>query len=266
MRARGRRWASATATAALVLLLPSSSVAQQDGGQVLRTALDRYEQRLEGVGGVTVVQRTRLPMGGDRRVEARLVKRQVDGRTLLVPEGSAAGSAVAGIYANLPSLGERASLRGRSTVDGRDVYVVEVADLQEMEFGQGALSSGGGSFVADSATLYLDSERYLLRRADMHGRMSTGMGDQGVSVRAHFRDYRSRGGYLHPFRVEATVRMEGMGRQMRAMMEKMEGTGGDSARQAKMEQAVGAVMGGEMTVSSTVEELQVTSPDGPGGG
>lgn len=264
-----RRWGTVAAGAALLLLGPAAARAQSDGAGVLRAALERYESRLEGVQSVTIVQRTRLPMGGAQRVETRLEKRTVDGRPFLLPEGqeSDGGSAVTGIYANLPELLDRAAMRGRSTVDGHDVYVVDVTGLQDMELGQGALSSGrGGSFVADSATLYLDSERFLFRRADMHGRMSTGMGQQSVSVRAHFRDFRNRGGYVHPFRMEAAVRMEGMGEKMRAMMEKMQQAGADSAQRAMMEQAAGAVMGGEMKVSTTVEEVRVSGPGSPDGG
>lgn len=268
-----RRWASAAVGAVLLLLGPAAAQAQSDGAGVLRTALERYQSRLEGVQGVTIVQRTRLPMGGAQRVETRLEKRMVDGRPLLLPEGETggegaeSGNAVTGIYANLPQLVDQAALRGRSTVDGQDVYVVDVTGLQEMDLGQGALSSGrGGSFVADSATLYLDSERYLLRRADMHGRMSTGMGQQTVSVRAHFRDFRNRGGYVHPFRMEAAVRIEGMGEKMGAMMEKMQEAGADSAQRAKLEQAAGAMMGGEMKVGATVEEVRVTGTGGTDGG
>lgn len=260
-----RRWATAATGAALLLLGPAAAGAQSDGAGVLRTALERYGARLEGVQSVTIVQRTRLPMGGSQRGETRLEKRTVDGRPFLLPAGqeSDGGSAVTGMYANLPELADRAALRGRSTVDGHDVYVVDVTGLQDLELGQGALSSGqGGSFVADSATLYLDSERYLLRRADMHGRMSTGMGQQTVSVRAHFRDFRNRGGYVHPFRMEAAVRMEGMGEKMRAMMEKMQQAGGDSAQRAMMQEAMGAMMGGDMKVSTTVEEVRVTGPGG----
>lgn len=269
MRHRVRRWAAGAAGAALLLLGPAAARAQSDGADVLRTALERYESRLEGVQNVTIVQRTRLPMGGSQRVETRLEKRSVDGRSLLIPEGQGAGgsSAVTGIYANLPELLDRATLRGRSTVDGEDVYVVDVTGLQDLDFGQGALSSGGGgSFVADSAALFLDSERYLLRRADMHGRMSTGTGQREVSVRAHFRDFRSRGGYVHPFRMEAAVRMEGMGEQMKAMMKKMQEAGEDSAQRAMMEQAVGSMMGSEMKVSTTVEEVRVSGPGSPDGG
>lgn len=264
-----RLWAAAVTGAALLVVGPAAARAQSDGAEVLRTALERYESRLEGVQSVTIVQRTRLPMGGARRVESRLEKRSVDGRSMLLPaeQGTGGGSAVAGIYANLPELLDRATLRGRSTVDGHDVYVVDVSGLQDMELGQGALSSGsGGSFVADSATLFLDSGRYLLRRADMHGRMSTGMGQQNVSVRARFHDFRDRGGYVHPFRMEAAVRMEGMGEQMRAMMEKMQQGGADSAQRAMMEKAVGAMMGGEMEVSTTVEEVRVSGQGSPDGG
>lgn len=264
-----RSWASAAAGAVLLLLVPAVAPAQSDGGEVLRAALERYQSRLEGVQSVTIVQRTRLPMGGAQRVETRLEKQMVDGRPLLLPGGqeSEAGNAVTGIYANLPDLVDRAALRGRSTVDGHDVYVVDVTGLQDMDLGQGALSSGrGGSFVADSAALYLDSERYLLRRADMYGRMSTGMGQQTVSVRAHFRDFRNRGGYVHPFRMEAAVRMEGMGEKMRAMMEKMQQGGADSAQDATMEQAAAAMMGGEMKVSTEVEEVRVVGPGGRDGG
>lgn len=261
------RWTTAGAVAVgLLPCLAGTVTAQEDGGDVLRTAMERYEARLGGVDTVTIVQRTQLPMGGEQRVETRLVKELVDGRSLLVPDGSGGGSAVAGIYGSLPELTERAVLRGQSTVDGHDVFVVDVTGLQDLDFGQGALSTGqGGSFEADSATLYLDSERYLLRRADMHGRMETGMGERAVSVRAQFRDFREIDGYVHPYRMRAAVRMEGMGEQMSAMMEKMRQGGADSAQKAMMEEAMSAMMGGEMTVTTTVQEVRVGGGGAPDG-
>lgn len=269
MKTRDRWTAVVAALGALALLVPLPAPAQESGAEVYSAVMDRAEARLEGVDSVTVVQETTTSMGTSTTQELHLVKETRNGRTILLPKGGESGQQVmppASILATGDSLMERSRLRGRSRVDGREVYVVAAPDLSGMDFGQGALSgTDARSFEADSATFYVDTESYVLRRADVHGRMNMGGRERAVSLGVHLRDYRETAGYLHPFRSEIQVEIEGLGEQMQAMMEKMQQAGADSARRAMMEQAMGAMLGGGVTVTSTVTELRVNGRSNPGG-
>lgn len=255
------RWSGAAAAAGVMaLLLPLTAAGQGSGGEVLRAAMDHYEARLEGVDSVTIVQQATTPMGVAGSQETRLVKVTKDGHSVLVPKGENAPEdvGVSTIYSILGSLVDRAVLRGRSEVDGHEVYVVAVTDLRGEDLGQGALGgSGRGTFEPDSAVFYLDTGDYLMRRADTNGSMTMGGSERSVSVRADFRDFRETAGYLHPYRVEVQLDIEGMGKQMKALMQKMQQGDADSAQRAMMKQAMAAMMAGGMTVTTTVEELRV---------
>lgn len=260
------RWRTAAAAAAgLALLLLPRAAAGQDGPGVLRTALDRYESRLEGVETVTIVRETEMPMGGPAESEDRLVKRTVGGRAMLVPtdDSGASDVPITSVYAHFDELAEHAVLRGRSTVDGRDVYVVHLASLEEVDLG-GSLSSGREEgFAADSATAYVDADRYVVRRAEMHGRMSMGGAQRPVSVDVSMRDYRDVDGFVYPYLTEARVRVEGVGEQMRAMMEKMQESAEDSAQQSMMQNLAAAVSGDGLRVVTRVQEVRVNAAGPP---
>lgn len=258
------RWTTVLAAAgAVALVLPAPAVGQ-DGGEVLRTALERYESRLQGVRTVTVEHETETPMSGPTRSEVRLVKRTRDGRPVLVPEGdSATGNMpVSRFYASLPRLVEHATLRGRSTIDGHQVFVVHLAGLQDVDLGVGSTPSGDGSFEADSATLYVDTERYLFRRAEAHGRTSIAGAERALSVRAHMSDFREVDGFVYPYRTVARVNVEGLGGQMAAMLEKMRQSVRDSAQRAMLEQAAAAMSKEGMRIVTRVRELRINA-EGP---
>lgn len=268
MESSVHRWTAAAAGGALALLLPVPAAAQQEGAGVLRTAMDRYESRLEGVETVSIVQETRLPMGGRTTSETRLVKRSVDGRAVLVPEGEGRGrrSPPTGVYAALPELTDRARLRGRTTVEGREALAVHLADLQGVDLVTRGLSAGGArNFEADSATLFFDSREYLLRGADVHGRMTVAGRDREVTVRARFRDFRETDGFVHPHVTEARVELGEAAERMRAMLRRMEQAADDSARAAMMGRAAAAMAGGEMKAVVRVRRVRV-NPPGPSGG
>lgn len=264
------RWSTAAAAvvlAALVLTTPAAG--QESAEEIFRTAIERNEARLEGVDSVTVVQEITMPMGMTRQQELRLEKTTRDGRTLLVPRGENAGSQLmpaASMMATMDSAMAASALRGRSKVDGHEVYVVAVPDLPAIDLGQGALSGRSAqSFRGDSATFYVDADQYVLRRARVHGRMTMGGTERAVQVGVHLSDYRETEGYLHPFRSEVQLDIEGMEKQMQALMQKMQQGGSDSARRAMMEQAMAAMMGGGMTVVSTVKEVRVNGSRSSGG-
>lgn len=264
-------WSTAAAVAMLMapLLLAAPAAGQESAEEIFRTAIERQEARLEGVDSVTIVQELTLPMGMTRQQEVHLAKTTRDGRTLLAPAGEQAGSHMmppASILATMDSAMAASVLRGRSEVDGNEVYVVAVPELPAVEFGQDALSGGGArSFEGDSATLYVDAEEYVLRRARVHGQMTMGGSDRAVELGVHLSDYRETDGYLHPFRSEIQVDIEGLEEQMQAMMEKMQQGGGDSARGAMMKQAMTAMMAGGMRVVSTVKEVRVNGSSSSGG-
>lgn len=266
----GRWMAAAAAAGALALLLPPAAVGQESGQEVFRAAMDRYEARLEGIDSVTVVQEITTPMGMTRRQEFRVEKTSRNGRPLLVPAGDDAAAHMmpaASMLSTMDSAMAGSVLRGRSEVDGQDVYVVAVPDMPSIDFGRGALSGARArSFQADSATFYVDTDEYVLRRAEVHGQMSMGGGRRSVRVDVHLSDYRETQGYLHPFRSEIRVDIEGMARQMKAMMQKMQQGRADSARRAMMEEAVSAMMGDGMTVTAVVKEIRVNGAGTSGGG
>jgi len=264
------RWSAAAAAVALTaLLLPTPAAGQESAEEIFRTAIERNEARLEGVDSVTVVQEITMPMGMTRQQELRLEKTTRDGRTLLVPTGEDAGSQLmpaASMMASMDSAMAASVLRGRSEVDGHEVYVVAVPELPAIDLGQGALSGRSGqSFRGDSATFYVDGDQYVLRRARVHGRMTMGGTERAVQVGVHLSDYRETEGYLHPFRSEIQLDIEGMEKQMQALMQKMQQGGSDSAQRAMMEQAMAAMMGGGMTVVSTVKEVRVNGSRSSGG-
>ena len=265
------RWAVIAVTlGALALLLPLPAAAQESGAEIVRTIMDRSEARLEGVDSVTVVQETTTPLGTTRRQELRLVKGTRGGRTMLVPEAGQSAAQVmppASLFAKGDSLRDRSVLRGRSEVDGHGVYVVAIPDLAGLDFGQGALSGASGRSVeADSAIAHVDAESYVPRRIETYGRIDMGGRERAFDAIIRLGDYREVRGYLHPFRTEIQVNVEGMGEQMQALMQKMQESGTDSARRAMMEQAMAAMMGGGISITSTVTELRVNGRGPSGGG
>lgn len=268
-RRPSERWSAAAAVGVAALLLPAAAVGQESGHEVFRAAMERHEARLEGVQSVTVVQEVTMPMGTTRRQEFRLEKTTRGGRSLLAPTGDDAAAHMmppASMLSTMDSAMVGSVLRGRSRVDGHEVHVVAVPDLPEIDFGQGALSgTRARSFRADSATFYVDAEQYVLRRGELFGRMSMGGSERSVRVDVHLSDYRETRGYLHPYRSEIRLDIEGLASQMQAMMQKMRQAGADSARRAMMEEAVSAMMGDGMTVTAVVKELRVNAAAPSGG-
>lgn len=170
-------------------------------------------------------------------------------------------------YGSLDELTERATLRDRATVAGQEVYVVHLSGLQDVDLGTESLASEGGrSFEADSATAYIGTDRYLVHRAEVHGRTAIAGSERLVSVRADLRDYRETGGFVYPYETETRVRVEGLGQQMRAMMQKMQEAVEDSAQKAMMQQAVAAMSGDGVRIVTRVKEVRVNDSAPSGGG
>ncbi len=264
------------ALAAAPVALPA-----QSAQEVLETALERHEQRMEGVRDYTVVQEI---MGFESTTYFERVER--DGHVFFVPRqqagSEAARRAPENPYAALTEMAERATLEGTEQVDGEACHVVTVTDLEGTDFYESA--GAGEQFRPDRATFLVDTDDYLIRGMRMEGTATTDGQTRDFSLDARFRDYREVEGVVHPFRVEVSV--EGMGgqmseadrrqarrslEQMRQQMENMS----DEQRQMmermmgdQMERIEGMLASGAMDFTATVREIRVNQgpPEGRGGG
>lgn len=128
---------------------------------------------------------------------------------------------VVGAAHMFPLLEEHASLRGRESSDGHDVFVLQVEDLGAL--GPDALPglSGGEEFRPRELTVYLDREEYLLRGIRFAGTGTVEGEERELTVTVTPADYREVEGMPYPFRT--TVSVEGLGEQLsdeeRARME-----------------------------------------------
>lgn len=279
-----RRAIPATAALALAALLAAPAAAPaQSAQEVLETAFERHEQRMEGVENYTVVQEV---MGFEATTYFERVER--DGHVFFVPRqqmgSEAAQRAPENPYAALEELASRATLSGTEQVDGETVHVVEVTDLEGTELQR---SMGGeGEFDPEKATFLVDTDDYLVRGMRMRGTTTAGQGGQAqdFSFDARFSDYREVEGMVHPFRVSVSVegvggqmtpeqrqqarqsleqmrqQMENMSEQQRQMMERMMGD--------QMERVEQMLASGAMDFAVQVKELRVNEgpPSGQGGG
>ena len=278
--ARASLAASALALAAL-LAVPAAAPAQS-AQEVLETALERHEQRMEGVQNYTVVQAV---MGFESTTYFERVERE--GHAFFVPRqqmgSEAAQRAPENPYAALEELAARATLAGTEQVDGEACHVVEVTDLEGTEFQQSMGTEG--EFDPETATFLVDTDDYLVRGMRLAGTTSAQGGQPtDFSFDARFTDYREVKGMVHPFRVQVSVegvgggmtpeqreearqslqqmrqQMENMSEQQRQMMERMMGD--------QMERIEQMLASGAMDFSVEVKELRVNEgpPQGQGGG
>lgn len=269
-----KRGTSTAAVAALAVLAAAPAAVQaQSAKDVLETALERYEQRMEGVDNYTIVQQV---MGFESTTYMERVER--DGHTIFVPRSQMGSDAAKRVpqspYTSIGKLAERARLEGTREVDGESCHVVVADDLEGTElaesFGQ------EGSFQPKSITFLVDTDDYLVRQMHLEG-TSTAQGEpQDVTFDAHMRDYRDVQGVVHPFRMDVSVegmsggmseqdrqqmkqameQMKNMPEQQRQMMEQMMG---DQLEQMEQMLATGA-----MDFSVEVKEIRVN--EGPPGG
>lgn len=267
----------ATAALALAALLAAPAALEaQTGEEVLRTLLERYEQRMSGVENYTVVQEV---MGFSS--STYFERTQVDGHDVLVPTSStgseAARPAAASPYSEMFRIAERATLEGTRDVDGQSCHVVSVADLEGTDlFGVEAAGEAGG-FQPERATFLVDVDDYLIRRVILQGTATVEGEPRDVTFTADMRDYREVEGVVHPFRTDVSVegmappmskeeqarlresmeemraRMEEMPEDQRQMMERMMG--------GQMEELERMLASGAMDVTVEVTEIRVN--EGP---
>lgn len=251
-------------------------VSAQSAEEVLQTAMDRHQERMEGIQDYTVVQEV---MGF--RSTTYFEREERNGEVVFVPRVEMGGGVSERLpdspYGSFYELASRASHEGTEDVDGRRTHVVTATDLEGTSF-QEELADDNGELRVERITLWLDEDQHLLRRMRMEGTAALQGGDPGpVTVTADLRDYREVDGMLHPFRTE--ISLEGFGEQIsdeqreeirqsleeareqmrdmpesqRQMMERMMGD--------QLEEMERMLLSGSMDVTMTVEELRVN--EGP---
>ena len=266
MRLALRRFLLAAASTALVAV-PSSA---QSPKEIFDRMLAEYERQIAGVDNYTVVQE----MMGMQAV-MYFEKEIVDGRPMMRLKQSSVGGVTSAsdeedslneLYAMMPELVDHATYGGRDRVDGHAVHVVNVTNLQDLEFSR---SMGDEDFTPTDGTFYVDAEQWIPRRMRFAGEMHTEEGPRTVTSVIDLLDYREVGGMLHPYRT--TIQVEGLGEaidpEMRAQYEEMKQQLADlpeSQRamaermmKGQMEQIEKMMAGGAMTVETIVSDVRV---------
>lgn len=257
--------------------LPSGAYAQS-ASEIIDRMMSEYAQRAEGIDDYTVVQET---MG--MTTTSHFVKEMVDGQPIFrmqnttvggMSMGSGPGSDLDDFYSMAEEMKARATYEGRQTIDGFDVHVLDMGNLEGLGFGE--TDTGDMDFRPTSGRIYLDVETYAPRRFDMDGEMTNAEGVHEVTSVVTMDDYREIEGMLFPFRT--TVAFEGLGaaidEETRAQFEEMkrELDNMPEAQRRMVESMMAdrfpefeAMMSGEatgMTIAVTVREVLVNQ--GPG--
>lgn len=272
-----RRATARLGTLALVAAVAATAVpapaAAQSGGDVLRTAMERYAERHEGIENYTLVQSA---MGFESTTY--YVREMVDGVAVFVPQSTsgseAAQQAPQSPWEHFSEMEERAEHRGFEDVEGVRSHVVEITDVEELDIWDPA--STGTEFQPESLMLLIGEDDYLIREMRMTGSAAAQEGPQNVSFTATFSDYREVDGLTHPFLTTVTV--EGLQSEvsdeqrqsMQQMMEQMQDM--PEAQREMMRRMMGdqfeqierMLTEGTMDVTVEVSEIRVNS--GPPGG
>lgn len=267
--------------AALLALLAAGPAPAQTGEEIMERAVEAYEDRIEGIQAYTVTQQADVV---GTPVTHRFEKRTRDGHPVFVP--ASGGEDVEGPqgwgnpYELLLEMAGRTELRGRDTVDGREVWTLAVDDFSGVEVGPMTPAGARGEFRPAAATFRVDVETHVLRQLTMQGEMVTEEGENPIRMTARFQDYRDREGMLYPFRTEISV--DGMDavmsprdreqaeRQLRLLRARLDSLSEEEREQVeprvrpKLEQLERAVEEGRVEVTVVVREL-VVDPDGPDG-
>lgn len=260
----------------LVAASPVSATAQS-AGEVVDEALERFEERMEGVRNYTVVQTV---MGFESTTTFE--RRTVDGHAVFVPretEGSEATDPTPqGYQTMLTELGRRATHDGTEPVDGRASHVLTLEDFSGDAFGDLAPPEAEGEWSPDRLRFYVDRDELLPRKLVMEGTVTDEGRQRPVTLTALFRDYREVDGVVHPFRTEVRTeglapamsdeeraqmeasmaelkeKMEEMTPEQRQMMEEMMG-----GQLEKMEEMLGS---GALDFTVEVQEIRVNEDTG----
>lgn len=274
----------ATTLVVVALLAPATPAAlqAQSGEEIMRTALERYEERMQGVENYTVVQEV---MGFES--STYFEKQEIEGHTVFVPQeqmgSEAAQQAPDSPYSSMFELAERSTHEGTETVDGERCHVVSVTDFEGVDLWSPPEGAGDGEFTPRKAVFHVDTDDYLIRKMKVDGTTTVQGESRDVSFTAHMRDYREVEGVVHPFLMEISVegfqagmspeereqmrksmeqmraQMDQMSDQQRQMMEKMMG--------GKLEKMEKMLAQGSMGATVRVKEIRVNEgPPEQGGG
>jgi hypothetical protein len=261
------------------LLLPWTPASGQSVQTVVDQMYDALERHSDGVDNYTVVQSV---MGFE--TVTYFEKEIVDGRPVFMVRETAGGGAVMSAedmaFGDITALGsdlvEHGRYAGREQVDGREVHVIAIDDLTQLDF---AAPSGPEDmeFVAKSGRIFVDVEMGIPRRMAFDGQATTRSGTHDVTTTVDLRDYREVESLLVPYLsvvsiegIEAMIdpEMQAQYEEMRRQLESL-----PESQRAMFEQMMGAQMeqiermmagdGGPMTMEITVTEVRVnTGPPG----
>lgn len=205
-----RRRTHVLCLSALILGLSAAGpapAAGQSAAEVVDDALQRFEQRMEGVRDYTVVQEV---MGFESSTTYE--RRTVDGHTVFLPretEGSEAATQTPESYqAMLTALGDRGTHDGTESVEGVDCHLLTLEDFSGDAFQDLAPPEAEGEWTPERLRFWIDRDELLPRKMTMEGTVTTEQGSRPVTLTALLRDYREVDGVVHPFRTE--VRTEGL--------------------------------------------------------
>jgi hypothetical protein len=157
-------------------------------------------------------------------------KESVDGRPVFRLRSSSAGGlnigGGGGMGGELYELGDELSRRavheGVQSLEGRDVHVLMLDDVQDLGFDQEV--GPGSEFVPTSARVFVDAEFYVPVRLEFEGVLTDERGEHPVTSLVDFSEYRDVGGML--FAYHTTLTIQGLGAAidpaMRAEFERMQ--------------------------------------------
>jgi hypothetical protein len=263
---------------ALLATATPSSVSAQSASEIIDRMMSEYAERAAGIDNYTVVQET---MG--MTMSSYFVKEIVDGHPIFRMQGTTVAGMTTGgqsgtdlddFYAMAEELKARASYEGRRPIDGTELHVLSMDDLEGLGFGE--TDTDEMDFKPVRGSIFLDVSTYAPRRFEMEGEMTNSEGVHEVTSVVSMDDYREIEGMLFPFRT--TVAFEGLGaaidEETRAQFEEMkrELENMPEAQRRMVESMMAdrfpqfeAMMSGEstgMTIQMTVREVLVNS--GPG--
>ncbi|HSJ07820.1 MAG TPA: hypothetical protein VK936_14035 [Longimicrobiales bacterium] len=258
-----------TILAAAFLLGSVHAASGQSARQVLESAAERYQQRMQGIDNYTLVQDV---MGMESILYFE--KETVDGVPFFQVRAARVGGntisldddqTLANPYRTFMDFADRARHDGTEAVDGRQAHRIVVEDFTGLDFNPAPSGQRDGQFTPRRVVMYIDADDHLVRRMDMEGDMTSPRGTAPVSTTARFEDYRTTDGLLHHWRTtmvtEGVMEAAGMSaadrekaRQQLAEMEKQMETMPAAQRQM-MERMMAGQMDRlrEMVESGTLE-------------
>ena len=207
-----RSFVSLVAGAVAAVALSASSITAQSVADVVEGMYEAYARQSEGVDDYTLVQ----DMMGVAAV-SYFEKEIVEGHPVFRVRdavvdgfGFGLGADDAGhgdVFLFGPELVEHGRYGGRESVDGRELHVLVVDDMSQLEMAQPA-GPEDIEFVARTAHIYVDPDLMMPRRMVFVGDALTTEGPQEVTLRLDLGDYREVEGMLFAYRT--VMRIEGL--------------------------------------------------------